>query len=304
MICRASIYCNQNCSKHCQITVGDNLVRFLREIDTVESKIGDFASGSGSPLIVSGMQLDPTGNPAYILSDISVSIDISKKFGAAFNKSAMAILNEYIRLVDPPDKNELREKLKNMDSNKILIVPIKTHSNCEVLVPIGRDNKVQETIKNTNVSAIKWESNQKTNTLECSILTDVIEGLVTKRAKIKIEDYGTKLKLTDVERVINSSEADRTLIKMTRFGYIRPIAITDKKKNGIIIDNTYMYLLDGETIKTIAYWEKNTLVGEETFKDIEKSALFKKVKKSLNYIGQHRRFIAPYGLVDCNIVEV
>lgn len=307
MICRAKGLCKEKCDRHCILTVGDNMVRFLREIDTIESKIGEFSNddlSSKTKYIISGMQIDYTGNPTYLLADISTPIDVSKKFGSALSKTAMSLLNDYIKASEIEDGQELKDKLRKIENNKLLIVPVKPKMNCEVLIKNEKEGKSKEVLKSTHIDIVKWLNNSKTNTLECMIITDVIEGASGKRCKVNLEEYGDRFRLSDIERSMTNSDVDRGLIKMSRFGYVRPVALVDKNKNGVILDNTYMYLVDGDNIKTIAYWDKNELKGEEIYKEMTKTILYKKIKKNLNYIWQHRRFMAPYGLVDCQVVEV
>ena len=305
MICKMAGVCKKTCDIHCPLNVGCNLAKFLREVDTIESKIGDISAGgdiSSDSYIISGMEYDRRKSVADLLSSMSTSIDISQKFSSVFNKSATMLLNDYIKAVDPTDGAELRDKLKKIEGNKLLLLPIKPDAMCEVLVPT-KNAKQDSAYKNTKVAILKWTSNINTGKLECTIITDVIDTN-RKRCKINIEDYGDKIKLTDIERSIASSEINKQMVKMTRFGYIKPVAVVAKDGSGIIIDNTYLYTIEGRNIKLAASWDNGDFSGEELYEGVKKTEVFKKVSKRFKYIWQHRRFIAPYGLSECNIIKI
>jgi len=306
MVCRLNGICNEQCNKHCELNAADVLVRFIRDITTIESRIGEFedTSGKSAKLITSGMQIDNTNNPTDILTDISTPIDVTKKFKTLFNKTPLALLNQYIKVVNPPDADVLRDKFRKIESNRLLIMPIRPEMSCEVYIDNDKDTKSKGNFKKTTIEAIRWWNNPNTHTLECTIITEVIDGTTNKRGKISITDYGIKLRLVDVERSLNNSDIDRQVISMTRYGYIKPIAVLDKNDNGIIIDGTYMYLADKGSVNPIAYWKNKGFTGEDIYNEITKTAAYKKIKKSLNYIWQHRRFIAPYGFVDYNRIDI
>lgn len=303
MACRLSKVCNKKCDSYCALAAGDNIARFLREVDVVESKIGDIADTS-SKLLVTGMQLDETGNPTHLLSDISTSVDVTQKFCSLFNKTALSLLNEYIKETDVVDGDELRDKLRKIEVNKLLILPIKPKMGCNVTIEEEeKGGKTKTQVKATNVASIRWQTNIKSHMLECLIVTDIIDGRENKRYKVNIEDYSDKLRLVDIERFINN-DIDRNIVRMSRFGYVKPIAFLDEKRCGLAIDNTYMYLVDGSKATIIASWDKKDLKGGGIFNDISKTVLYNRIKKDLNYIWQHRRYIVPYGLAECNVVAV
>ncbi len=302
MICKLTSICENKCDKFCQYIVGDNLVRFLREIDTLPSQVGERTGD----YIISGAQIDATGNIVNILSDVSESINITQKFRSTLEKSAMAILTAYLKMTNAADADELRSKLTKIDNNKLLMLPIKPGMTCEVAVEASsKDGAKKESFKSSKVETIKWFNSKLTKEFECVIFTEVIDTNGNKRAKISLEEYGEKIKLTDIERTFAEAEIDRSLVKMTRHGIIRPLCVTDVRNTGIIIDNTYMYKIEHGTITLLASWVNGELVGKEKeFIEIQKTPQYKRIKKHIKFISQHRRFIAPYGLVDTNNIKV
>lgn len=159
--------------------------------------------------------------------------------------------------------------------------------------------------RSVDIEKVSWEINKTTGQLECSILTDVIEGTGGKRVRASIEEYGETMLLGVIENTImpTTGAEKRKFIQISRFGYIKPIQMTLKNKAHIIIDNNYMYEIMPEGVKVIGFWDtKNrlTLLNGVPKDKIDKN---KELVDSLGYIAQHRRFIAPYKLVECNIIK-
>ena len=109
--------------------------------------------------------------------------------------------------------------------------------------------------------------------------------------------------MSDIIKSIHNNNIDSSLIAMSRFGYVKPLVIEFGKGTKLIIDNAFMYLAEGNRIKIIAYWDKGKLVGGGKYEDTVGSGMFKKLSKSMTFISQHRRFMAPFGLAETNIVK-
>lgn len=306
---------NTDNQRDSDIRLGYSIAKFIREVDTAESNIGKLSEGSTNGpryLLTTGMQLDMAGNPIHILGDSkTASLDAVDKFKQIRGKRAAAYLKEYIKDSRCNDGEELVQRLVDIEGSKCLILPIKPKMACEILVDEedldSRAEKLPDTdsttrkkgrLKSTSIEIIKWATNKETRKLECFILTDVLDGTSGKRGKISIEEYGKRLFLTDIERSTKSiSDEGHKYIEITRHGYIKTIKILNKLGNGIIIDNSFMYSIGVERDTPIAYWNsRNEFVGEEAFHKIEKTTLYKEIKKNINYIAQHRRYIAPNGL--------
>lgn len=293
MVCKLGKTCGNTCDKFCVNVIGDNLARFLREVDCIESSIGNLAD---KPYIVSGIMVGHNGETVNVLSPISQSIEMKDKFISSVDESSMQILKSYIKLTSAEDGEELIDKLSKINSSKLLISPFKPGMPCEVLVEVHTKEGKKEVFKQTKIDSIKW-FNTVDDGLQCTVITAVIDTNGNKRGKVKPEEYGERIKLVDIERNIVSANIDRSLIKMNKYGLIQPIQVMESAKSGIIIDNTYMYSVENKTVTMVAYWDKAGFTGEKAYMDIAKGSAYKRIKKNIQFIAAHRRYMAPYGLM-------
>lgn len=303
--------CNKvaECNGHCMYSYGHALVRFLTGADAVETLIGDFRvskSNGGEQMIVSGIQVEGDTSPSHIMSPLSVSLDIGNKFKTIDNKNVLQILNEYLDK-HPGKYNEnhiaaIKDRLKKIQTNRVIIVPIKPKMGCEIRLLDDGKIKTNE----TTIEFIKWCNNIQTGKFEGTAITYVGEyDGVMKRQKISLEDYGDALRLTQIERSIRCTKLDRKCIKMTRFGYIKPLVVVGGAKT-LAIDGTYLYLIDGEKVTLIGYWDQDKIkeCADLDSRGIKKLDAYTYIMDNLEYIEKHRRFIAPYGITESNTITL
>ncbi len=276
-------------------TVGYALAQLLRCVDTVESHIGDIGkriSDGDRELVVSGVTINQKKEYCDLLSDASISIDRTNKFNRAFGKTALELLREYTIESKCIDRDDLISKLKGVEKNKYLIEPIKPGT--EVI--IQHDNRTLRTRVDTN----KWYSCKETNRLECMLISDKVPELLNKRVTVGLEDYGKRIMSVDVEREFG--KLNRNIISMTKFGIIKPIALQNKK-DVTIIDNQYVYRVDEDKAIIRVGWTIGILAGMDKSRD-KLGGLYKVLEVYMRYIGNHKKYIAPYGLMECNILNV
>ena len=297
--------------------LGYSLASLFEEADTIRSHIGEYVSGGHSGhkyLRITGMQYDSSYNPTDLLSTTSIQLDSTPKFSNFNGKSPVVILQKYLDASELENQSEYIKNLRDFYDNKLLLAPIKPGDACSVIVPqiIKRERLSDGTYKditkdskeNTRVDAIKWCTNKETGKLECHILTEVLDAEIPKRGDLKLEEYSEKLFLSDIERSSKSSRKD--IIKISRFGYIKPIHIMNKSRGiGIAIDNTTIYSVAGDCIVPIGYWNNaNEIVGSEHFDNMVKTPMFKVLSDNIKTIAQHRRYIAPAFLAESTLIEV
>lgn len=279
-----------------KVTVGYALAQLLRGINVVETNIGNIASRENGTegLIVSGYSINYRGESCDLLSDVSISVDTSSKLGRAFGKSALELLREYVKISRCEDGLGLTSKLKGIQTNKLLVNIIKPGTDVNVVYK-GREVR-------TRVDTSKWRHNSESKQLECIIITDKIPVASNKRLKVGLENYGIDLTSVDVEREFN--KINRKVISMSNFGLIKPIAIRDEL-GVLIIDNQYAYFVgDGDdSVNIVGGWSLGKLAGLDRYKKKTNSLTFKKLEEYIRYIGKHKRYIVPYGLMDCNMVS-
>ena len=276
-------------------SVGFALAQLLRGIDVIESHIGNISkkvNDNDKELVISGLTINKNREFCDLLSDASISIDRTNKFYKAFGKTALEILRGYTTASKCPDGVELISRLKGIERNKYLIEPIKPGTE----VTIQHDNKTLRTRIDTN----RWFSCKETGRLECVLISDKIPELLNKRVRVGIEDYGKKITNVDTEREF--SKLNRDIISMTKFGLIKPIALQNKN-DVIILDNQYIYNVTDDKAMIIGSWDNGKLAGMERAKD-KIGSIYKRLEVYVKYVSKHKKYIAPYGLMECNILSV
>ena len=304
-----SCKCGQeSCNGVCSYSVGRRLAVFLKEIDTVSTLIGDIdKSGySKESLIVTGLAVYTDGSVSKILKPTSnVVIPMEERFTNYNGKNPRALLKEYITKSGYDKGQELINTMKLIEENKIVFMPFKTKQTCDVIHT--RTSKRKEVNgKNvecrTTIESIKWSIVDNIDKLQCTLIVSMVDPDTAKKVKLNVQDYGEKFTLVDLERLHAKSGLQGQIIKMTKFGYARPIEINNNG-NAVIVDNCSVYVRYKESAETrvVGSWVNGKIVYSEKIKDA-------KIEKALNanedYIGKHRRWYAPYGLCETNKINV
>lgn len=283
------------------------LARFISEVDTLDTKIGEFREGSKigpKYLKVTGIMMGEMEHDiSDILMDANMTLDMSSKFKDIGDKTSVMIMNDYIEDFKPENGEELLEKLRDIVSNKKVIMPIKVKTYCQVTLESNDKTKLIK--RNTRVYALKWSVNPETSLMESYVLTEPVDTLTNKRAVVNITDYCKKLTLIDIERSCSDANVkSKDIIEMNRFCIIKPIRFKGKKMN-FVIDNSFLYYVDNGSLVPIAYWDsRDKLVGKEVFNEVTKTKDYKEVKKYLAYIEKHRKYIGPALMVDEKVIEL
>ncbi len=300
----------EKCTKYCERHLGSNLVNFINGIDVIETQIGEFRTNFKTnkiEYIVSGHSIENSGSPSYILSDLSTSIDASGKFISCGGKTPMQILKNYLDSLDIKDevKESALATFKKFNSSKLLPIPLKPGSECQIVYEDANGKQVKAQSK---IFGIKWLSEKSSGKLRCTIFCSVEKvsyfDTIDKIVKIPITDYGDKISLPQIERMLKTSEIDRSFIKMTDVGFIKPILIKDDKYT-LAIDNMYLYRVVDNRTFIVGVWSNGKIKEVQGgIEPISSSKAYKKLSNAFNYIEKHRRFIVPYGLFELNKIEV
>lgn len=174
---------------------------------------------------------------------------------------------------------------------------------CEYIPSNSIGNKSQE--RNVSIESVRYEVNRETGKIEAYIITKPVGTHPTKRVKASIEEYGVNILLDSIEGKHSVSNEIREFIRISRFGYIKPIKVNKGKAGySIYIDNCFLYEEQDDEIKVIGFWNTNGISRLFTTDAQNKLKECKKLLDSLEYISQHRRYIAPLGLADYTEVTV
>lgn len=284
-----------NCNKYCSLHAGHALYRYINAVDTVETRIGEYSSrerGGKSDLIISGHQIFELGSPSWILTNMGTVLDASGKFKPVFDKSPVQILREYCKHINmgSDEETEAINKLKLMNTNKLLVLPFKPHSKCKYKA----DSKDSKLDKSAELIFIKWLTNKDTYKLECFVGLKPEQIMNPLTVKIPVTKYLQDFKLSALDLQFKVSEQNSSLIEMTDHGMIRPIAVRDKDSL-VILDGTYLYSYRPNITNIIGRWDEKGKL--ETYTTI-KSKAYKKIKDNIEFIKSHRKYIAPYMLYD------
>ena len=294
-----------NCNRYCLIHAGKALYNFLSNIDTTETRIGEYESrtpGGVNDLVISGHQLYDVNNQSWILTDIKTSLKASSKFEEVFDKNASQILTLFCRKADlsKEEFNNILEKARKIDRNKLLILPIKPNLECSVMVEESPNRFIK---RECRINYLKWTTNEENYELECTVCFEFQHSENRKPYKLPITDYMNKFEITSMDIQVKSRGNDLSLIEMTNDGIIKPIVIIDGNKE-IAIDGTFIYgRINGE-VRIIGEWDKNDKMVLNTDKKILSSTALNKLTSNEAYIRLHKRYMAPYMLYKPNIIRV
>lgn len=292
------------CTKYCSLHTGKAFYNFLSNIDTTETRIGEYSSrvaGGKSDLVVSGHQVFEIQSPSWILTDINTVLESSNKFNKVFDKTPVQLLKDFIKYnkEHKEEEKELIKKIKDINSNKLLIVPFKPHEKFIVRQEIEKDSKKTVNEKEIELLFVKWITNKETYKIECNLgFKTEYSGELTK--KLDITNYLKEFRLASVELKLKTGEQDNDLIKITHHGIFKPIGVRDSESL-VILDGTFLYSCKSNKINIIGHWnEKGKLIITN---DIKTKAL-KKIKDNEDFIRIHRRYIAPYMMYSTNEIQV
>jgi len=290
------------CNKYCVMHAGKALVDFISRVDMIETKIGEYRSREKDgplDLVVHGHQLYDLNTPSWLLTDISTTLDATSKFETVFGKNPIQLINNYGAKngLKTEEIKEVTDKINKLNKNKLIILPFKPHTPCSIDV---ETDSIKQKKRDSKIVYIKWVTNKQTYKLNCEIAFEFESDTNKKIYKLPITDYINKFRLSSLEMQAKSTGHDSSLIKITDHGMIKPIAIKDGN-NIVAIDGTYVYsTINGDT-RILGYWDKmdNLVMNVET-----KSPAYKKIQDNINYIKNHKKYIAPYLLYEANVIEL
>lgn len=290
------------CSRSCVLHTGKALINFIEQIDIIETRIGEYSSrrkGTKPDLVVSGHTLYDINSPSWLLTDINTPLDASDKFCQAFDKSTFQIALMYCSRMkfDAERTKSITNKITSINNNKMLVLPFKPHVQCIVSAEVN-DTKLSR--EHCTLECLKWQTNKDNFKLECTLNFKAVSSSLSDLPMIKLPltDYISKFELSQMDIQAKSSKHDKNMIKITNQGIFKPIIIKEGT-NTIAIDGTYVYYNNNSESYIIGYWDDNDKLIIKS--DIKLKAITK-INDNINYIKNHRRFIAPYLVYSPNTI--
>lgn len=291
------------CTRGCVLHLGKALVDFIQRVDVTETRIGEYSSrkaGTKPDLVVSGHQIYANSeSPTWVLTDISTVLGMSDKFKNAYDKNAFQIASNYCKYagISAEETKEITDKLKAINKNKLLVLPFKPGNNCEVDIEIG---DALEKKKEATISYIKWTTDKETHKIKCTIGFNIDGSSIVQNTTLDIKNYIDRFRLSQMEMTAKGAKHDKNLIKVSDSGIFKPIIVREGNID-IAVDATYVYYSTNLDTRIIGFWnDKGDLIID---KNITGKAVTK-IKDNVNYIRNHRKYMAPYMLFEPNIIEI
>jgi len=284
---------------------GRVLEQFIKGVDTVDTNIGEhrepmpYEKGNNG-YVVTGLEIMDSDAPINILLPDDVEIETNNHFLVYQGKNAEQILEEYLGgTVGLASLNSL-ETLRSIMSHKKVLMPFKPTKDSEI---ISKNNKDK-----AKVFSVTWHIDPITKEFQ-GVVNFAIksEGRLVPRGqgrRIPFSGYGKDFRMLLIEKGIDNDDIDREVIQMTRFGYIQPIEIYDGKVT-LAIDGYHVYLIVDELPIIVGNLDsKEGLIELDELRSIHRYRAYKYMKKNVNYILKHIRYIAPYKLANATQINL
>lgn len=297
----------KNCNGLCNEAIGGRIIEYIENNSDriLDTEIGTFVpitKGSKDYYLVIGSQfysLDTRVSSTKIMKDSSKMDRIMKE--NPFNCNQFDIskkIKAYTSLIDKSAYRYIKIITGLYDYKKV-IIPVEPDKQVDVNIANveGASGDAKPLFKRCKVASVRWSVDL--DSVFSGVLTCQAENDKSKAYHIKVEEYGRNYVVKSLMDISNDTKL-KSIICMSKFGYIKPIVLKGKKLS-IIIDNTSMYKLDDRGVAEIGTWSFNNLTGLDLVTDENIKSLILRYKE---YIALHRKMIMPYTIGTENIVEV
>lgn len=264
------------CNKYCPLRVGGNLARFIHDVPTVESQIGDQID-CGKYSAICYACLDELGSrPATVSSTSVTSVKYRNKFLSVFGKSASALVKSALpfSIYNTDEKADILSKLEAINKNKQLVRFLKpfimVQYASKIRKPVGSLSVDLDDIFDPVVDADSDSDDAKENTKSTHADKNLSTRLVNARAQsieysvtptgdisqsielydysagstshmTNLSEYGETWWLRDAAKgITGSSNMHHKLIKFNSSNTIQPVSIKGTT-NTYILDGKYLY---------------------------------------------------------------
>ena len=292
--------------KYTVLHAGKALNDFLNRVTITETRIGEFSSSKpfdragtskNYDLICSGHMVSNHEEVSWIYTGIDTPLDANPKFKRAFDRNPVQILKQYYddTGLSEEDLNESINKITKLNNNKMLIVPFKLGTSCTVEIEVESHTFV----KDMELDTIKWVTDKESSKLKCMLIFKNANVMSGRSYSLPITSYLDKFRVSSISIQGKVSKNDTDIIKATDNGVFRPIQFSDGDSS-VVIDGSYVYFISGAGTVIIGEWKNDDLVIYNTLKN----KAFKAMMKRKDAIRAHRRYIAPYSLVDTVEIKI
>ena len=176
---------NRGIEKYSVDFTGRALANFVNLAKVTYSNIGNYSSsvkGGKKDIVASGHQIFDMNDKNIMNSPVTIYtftsrtiLDKSLVFQNEFGTKTSLILSNILDKTELEQqvKDELLQKLRDIDSKKCLVIPVRPQSDYKVSVEVNNQKKTKMPAK---VRYIKWSTNKDNYKLDCVVGFDVDTG--------------------------------------------------------------------------------------------------------------------------------
>lgn len=306
---------NRGIEKYSVDFTGRALANFVNLAKVTYSNIGNYSSsvkGGKKDIVASGHQIFDMNDKNIMNSPVTVYtftsrtiLDKSLVFQNEFGTKTSIILSNILDKTELEQqvKDELLQKLKDIDSKKCLVIPVRPQSDYKVSVEVNNQKKTKMPAK---VRYVKWSTNKDNYKLDCIVGFDVDTGEGQKIISLPIGEYGRSFMPDKMEYWADINKSNINTLKFNNIGLIHPLELTDGMQS-LVVDGTYLYWLHNGTTNIIGEWDyvSNTLIiNDDAKKSLARTDVFKYLKNNLTLLNGHKNLIMPFNLAQLNKINV
>ena len=286
-----------------EVHAGKALCDYLSHINVHEAPIGDYTQAYPSKdipaYVVAGYLLcDGDDNGCSLLGDLSLSINTSSKFKNVFDKTAIQLLKQFLEAskTDDPDVLKTVDMIKQINKNKLVIVPFKLGTTFNTDVEF--ESKIVN--KDLKLYGVRWYIDKTDFKLRCEWVLKSKIAFGGKAQKVDLEKYLDTYRLAIMNLQGKSKSSDMEIVKINRFAMFQPIEFVDEQTR-LVVDGSYLYqVYNSNDILIVGEWVNGEM---NTFTKLTTKA-YKKFKSNYEIIKLHAKYMAPFNFVDSNTVSV
>lgn len=306
---------NRDMEKYSVDFTGRALANFVNLANVTYTQLGTYSNSKKDgkiDIVASGHTISDMNDKNIMNAPVTTYtftnktiIDKSPVFQNNLGVKTSSILENVIKDTELEEeiKEGLLNKLKDIDSRKCLVIPVRIHSDFKLNCEINGQKKTKVAGK---VKYIKWLTNKETFKLECKVSFEIDSVDGQKIVVLPITEYGRTFVPDKMEYWTDINKSSIELLNFTDMGLIKPVELTDGRQS-LVVDGTYLYWLRGGTVTVIGEWDyaMNTLIiSKDAQKSLNKSDILRVLKNNLTLLNGHKHLIIPYSLSGLNKINV
>lgn len=295
-----------NCSRYCTRHLCYSAEQFFRGLMATQSDIGKLERTKDSDvsnIIVHGHIIDRDYNVNRLMTSVGINIVRENRFNPVCGESLSSVMKTYLSN-EYPDNEEYVTKfievIRDINTSKKLIIPIKFKE--KYSLDVYEDGEFIDTVTGVFYH-LCWRTNRKTGKLDMTVTFEQRGNEYCHRYQVyNITDYMRTFRPSMSNTLIHAPKDMNKLIKMNKFGMIHPVEIRDKNTR-LILDGSFIYC-GGTDTSVVGHWGDDGFHILKQFDSLIKTEAYNTLITGFAVLKEHRKLIAPYLLIDSNIVEV